>query len=93
MYVLSTYMKLRSLFLNSKTNLLFHFLNLIFVIKDDPLEEKNLADKHPDIVQLLKSKLEEYKKTHVEPLNAQWITNSEKAHPSYWGDKWSPGWC
>jgi hypothetical protein len=65
----------------------------LFDILNDPLEEHNLADKHPDVVDHLAFELDNMKKNHVPPLNPPDLKPSPKSDPKYWGDTWSPGWC
>lgn len=65
----------------------------LFNIKDDPLEKNNLAQKYPDMVNQLETKLEEYKKASAFPQNPPTLFPDNNADPAKWGDKWSPGWC
>jgi hypothetical protein len=65
----------------------------LFNIKEDPFERNNLATQYPNIVQQLEAKLDEYKKSVVEPLNPPYLLPDRNSAPSHWGDKWSPGWC
>jgi hypothetical protein len=65
----------------------------LFDILNDPLEDYNLADTNPDLVQLLVVELEKIKKNTVMPLNPPDLRPDPKSNPKYFGDTWSPGWC
>ncbi len=56
----------------------------LFNLKDDPLEINNMADEKPDLVAILEQKLNEYKKTVVEPLNPPSLKPDRNADPSNW---------
>ncbi|KAL3843147.1 hypothetical protein ACJMK2_021099 [Sinanodonta woodiana] len=62
----------------------------LFDIKNDPTEHFDISEKYPDVVDRLKKRLEEYKKSlvpaHVPPPDP-------KANPKYYNGTWSPGWC
>ncbi|ESP00927.1 hypothetical protein LOTGIDRAFT_225566 [Lottia gigantea] len=62
----------------------------LFNIADDPTEHVDLADKHPDIVAKLKTKLAEYKKSLVPAFNPGFVF---KSLPIFYDGTWSPGWC
>lgn len=62
----------------------------LYNLKEDPNEHNDISEKYPEIVKLLKEKLEEYKKDYVAPLNPP---IDPKSNPKNYGGFWSPGWC
>jgi len=44
-------------------------LTWLFNVKEDPNERRNLAEEHPDIVKMLKERIEFYNFTHIVQLN------------------------
>lgn len=62
----------------------------LFDLEADPTEHFNIADKHPDIVDDMKAKLSQYRKSLVP---ANYPDPDPKSDPKYFGGNWSPGWC
>ena len=56
----------------------------------DPTEHFDIADQHPDIVEDMKKKLEQYKASEVPP---NYPPPDPKSNPDNFGGNWSPGWC
>ena len=56
----------------------------LFNLIEDPLEINNIADENPDLVAFLEKKLDEYKKSVVEPLNPPSLKPDRNADPSNW---------
>ncbi|XP_078326537.1 arylsulfatase B-like [Crassostrea virginica] len=63
---------------------------MLFNLKDDPNEHVDLSKKHPDIVEKLKKRLDEYHKQIV-PANFPGVTKA--SDPDNYGGFWTPGWC
>jgi len=59
----------------------------LFNIEDDPNERNNVADKQPEIVKLMKERIEYYNSTHVKQLNPAFDSKSD---PSNFGGVWTP---
>ncbi|KAL3842667.1 hypothetical protein ACJMK2_020657 [Sinanodonta woodiana] len=62
----------------------------LYNIKEDPLEQHNIAKSNYHIVQKLKRRLERYEKTLVKAIEPR---INPKARPIYHSGVWSPGWC
>ncbi|KAL3843148.1 hypothetical protein ACJMK2_021100 [Sinanodonta woodiana] len=62
----------------------------LYNIKDDPTEHFDIADKYPDVVEKMKQRLAEYKKSLVP---ANYPPPDPKSDPKYYNGTWSPGWC
>ncbi|KAK3581481.1 hypothetical protein CHS0354_031814 [Potamilus streckersoni] len=62
----------------------------LYNIKEDPLEQHNIAKGNYHIVQKLKRRLEMYEKTLVKAIEPP---TNPKARPMYQNCTWSPGWC
>ena len=60
------------------------------MLSDDPNEHVDLSKKHPDIVEKLKKRLDEYHKQIV-PANFPGVTIA--SDPDNYGGYWTPGWC
>merc|ERR1712046_384975 len=63
----------------------------LYNIAEDPSETKNVADEHPDIVEELLKKLDEYEETLVEIPHAMTLSKTA-ALPMNYGGHWEPGW-
>ncbi|XP_077864895.1 arylsulfatase B-like [Saccoglossus kowalevskii] len=57
---------------------------------DDPEERNNIADLYPEIVQSLRTRLDEYREDLVPPIDD---TPDLAGLPSNFDGVWSPGWC
>lgn len=57
---------------------------------DDPTEHFDIADKYPDVVKDLQSRLNIHRTTMVP---AYYPPESKKADPTNFKGVWSPGWC
>ncbi|KAK3596803.1 hypothetical protein CHS0354_036643 [Potamilus streckersoni] len=62
----------------------------LFLITEDPTEHFDIAEKYPVIVESLKQRLAEYKKSLVP---ANYPPPDPKSNPKYYNGTWSPGWC
>ncbi|KAL3842664.1 hypothetical protein ACJMK2_020654 [Sinanodonta woodiana] len=62
----------------------------LYNIKEDPLEQHNIAKSNYRIVQKLKRRLEWYKKTLIK---ANKPPRNPKGRPEHYNGIWSPGWC
>ncbi|XP_006817206.1 arylsulfatase B-like [Saccoglossus kowalevskii] len=61
----------------------------LFNIRDDPEERNNIADLYPEIVQALRTRLDEYREGLVPPIDD---TPDLAGLPSNFDGVWSPGW-
>lgn len=64
-----------------------HTKYCLYDLLEDPSECKDLADIHPDVVQELIGRLEDYRKFMVPTANYSY---DPRADPKNWGDYWSP---
>lgn len=71
---------------NLSTNCMPKKAPCLFNIPADPCEYHNIADQNPNLVQMLLQKIEDYRKTSVEPRNKPADPN---ANPKYFGGVWS----
>ncbi|KAK3596805.1 hypothetical protein CHS0354_036645 [Potamilus streckersoni] len=62
----------------------------LFDIKHDPTEHFDISEKYPDVLEKLKQRLAEYKKSLVPAFSPP---PDPKANPKYYNGTWSPGWC
>ena len=60
------------------------------LFSDDAIESNDLSSTYPDVVTLLKEKLDEYRKLEAVPFNPKTLRG---ALPKFWNGVWSPGWC
>lgn len=58
----------------------------VFNLKDDPCEQINLAQAHPDVLNTLQKLVETYRKTAVKPNN---IPRDPKADPAFYNNTWT----
>ncbi|XP_046566661.1 arylsulfatase J-like [Haliotis rubra] len=63
---------------------------MLYNITADPTEHFDLSAKYPDLLEMMKKRLENWKKSRVPP---QDTTAVPAANPKYFGGVWSPGWC
>ncbi|XP_046368891.2 arylsulfatase B-like [Haliotis rufescens] len=63
---------------------------MLYNITADPTEHFDLSGKYPELVDMMKKRLENWKKTRVP---AQDHSHVPRANPKYYGGVWSPGWC
>ncbi|XP_046368365.2 arylsulfatase B-like [Haliotis rufescens] len=63
---------------------------MLYNITSDPTEHFDLSAKYPELVDMMKKRLENWKKTHVPSQDGSPVPN---ANPKYFGGAWSPGWC
>ncbi len=63
---------------------------MLFNITEDPTEHHDLSSKHPDLVDMMKQRLENWEKSKVPPQDP---SVNPKANPSHYNGVWSPGWC
>ncbi|XP_053378601.1 arylsulfatase I-like [Mercenaria mercenaria] len=62
----------------------------LYNLKNDPTEHEDVSKLHPDVVNQLKAKLDEYRKSYVEPKTYAYDPRSD---PQKFGGFWTPGWC
>lgn len=62
----------------------------LYNLKDDPTEHNDLSNELPHVVDQLKSRLDEYRKSLVPP-KAKFP--DPKSNPTLYGGYWTPGWC
>ncbi|XP_046566660.1 arylsulfatase B-like [Haliotis rubra] len=63
---------------------------MLYNITADPTEHFDLSSKYPDLLDMMKKRLENWKKSRVP---AQDPTPVPASNPKYFGGVWSPGWC
>ncbi|XP_046566778.1 arylsulfatase B-like [Haliotis rubra] len=63
---------------------------MLYNITADPTEHFDLSAKYPDLLDMMKKRLENWKKSRVP---AQDPSPVPRANPKYYGGVWSPGWC
>ena len=64
----------------------------LFDLDADPTEHFNLVKEKPEIVSMMKKRLEEIMKTYVHDLSTLHPPTA-KCNPANFGDAWGPGWC
>ncbi|XP_070532642.1 arylsulfatase B-like [Ptychodera flava] len=64
----------------------------LYDLKNDPTESFNLAEKMPQRVKEMNTRIEEYKKKLVPTLD-RGICVPQLADPQNFGGVWAPGWC
>ncbi|KAL3843144.1 hypothetical protein ACJMK2_021096 [Sinanodonta woodiana] len=62
----------------------------LFDIANDPTEHFDISKKYPEVVNQMKQRLSEYKKSLVP---ANYPPPDPKSNPKYHNGTWSPGWC
>ncbi|XP_046566689.1 arylsulfatase B-like [Haliotis rubra] len=63
---------------------------MLYNITADPTEHFDLSAKYPDLLDMMKKRLENWKKSRVP---AQDPSPVPRANPKYYDGVWSPGWC
>ncbi|XP_048255353.1 arylsulfatase J-like [Haliotis rufescens] len=63
---------------------------MLYNITADPTEHFDLSATYPELVDMMKKRLENWKKSRVPAQNNASIP---AANPKYYGGVWSPGWC
>ncbi|XP_046566659.1 arylsulfatase B-like [Haliotis rubra] len=63
---------------------------MLYNITADPTEHFDLSSKYPDLLDMMKKRLENWKKSRVPAQNDSPVPAS---NPKYFGGVWSPGWC
>ncbi|KAK3101824.1 hypothetical protein FSP39_006605 [Pinctada imbricata] len=63
---------------------------LLYNIKDDPGERRNIAGYKPMMVYKMKARMDRYMRF---AMDRQSKTKIKKADPKYYNNTWSPGWC
>ncbi|XP_046566773.1 arylsulfatase J-like [Haliotis rubra] len=63
---------------------------MLYNITSDPTEHFDLSAKYPELVTMMKQRLENWEKTRV-PANHP--PADPKSNPDLYGGNWSPGWC
>ncbi|XP_046566768.1 arylsulfatase B-like [Haliotis rubra] len=63
---------------------------MLYNITSDPTEHFDLSAKYPELVTMMKQRLENWEKTRVP---AYQPPNDPKSNPDLYGGNWSPGWC
>ncbi|XP_046368922.2 arylsulfatase B-like [Haliotis rufescens] len=63
---------------------------MLYNITADPTEHFDLSATYPELVDMMKKRLENWKKSRVP---AQSNAGVPAANPEYYGGVWSPGWC
>ncbi|XP_070532641.1 arylsulfatase B-like isoform X2 [Ptychodera flava] len=64
----------------------------LYDLKNDPTESFNLAEKMPQRVKEMNTRIEEYKKKLVPTLD-RGISEEQLSDPQNFGGVWMPGWC
>lgn len=62
----------------------------LYNIIDDPTEHNDLSELYPELVKEMEAKLDEYRKSYVEPKTYAY---DPRSNPKNFGGFWTPGWC